>query len=91
MPSPAVRAAALFRRTFGLEPAAVASAPGRVNLIGEHVDYHGGHVLPVATTERTAVAVGHVPGRFRAVAEQSLAYLQVAPDDAGGGMLLVNR
>ncbi len=28
---------------------------------------------------------------FRAVAEQSLAYLQVAPDDAGGGMLLVNR
>ncbi|OGU03403.1 MAG: hypothetical protein A2085_08795, partial [Gemmatimonadetes bacterium GWC2_71_10] len=64
-----MRAAALFRRTFGLEPAAVASAPGRVNLIGEHVDYHGGHVLPVATTERTAVAVGHVPGRFRAVAE----------------------
>ncbi len=28
---------------------------------------------------------------FRAVAEQSLAYLQVAPDDAGGDMLLVNR
>jgi cell division protein FtsI (penicillin-binding protein 3) len=28
---------------------------------------------------------------FKAVAEQSLAYLQVAPDDAGGGMLLVGR
>jgi cell division protein FtsI (penicillin-binding protein 3) len=28
---------------------------------------------------------------FRAVAEQSLAYLQVAPDDVGGSMLLVNR
>lgn len=72
--SPAVRAAALFRRTFGVEPAAVASAPGRVNLIGEHVDYHGGHVLPVATGERTGVAVGHVPGRFRAIAEDAARY-----------------
>lgn len=67
--NPAARATALFRRSFDMEPFAVASAPGRVNLIGEHVDYHGGHVLPVATRERTAVAVGPGRGRLRAVSE----------------------
>jgi len=49
---------ALFRGTFGVAPRVVASAPGRVNLIGEHTDYNGGPVLPVATAERTSVAVG---------------------------------
>jgi galactokinase len=67
--NPVARAEALFRASFGADPARVASAPGRVNLIGEHVDYHGGHVLPVAIAERTAVAVGSLPGRFAAVSE----------------------
>ena len=48
----------LFRATFGAAPLVVASAPGRVNLIGEHTDYNGGPVLPVATSARTSVAVG---------------------------------
>jgi galactokinase len=67
--NPGARAVALFREHFGMDPAASASAPGRVNLIGEHIDYHGGHVLPVATAERTAVAVGPGRGRLRAVSE----------------------
>lgn len=52
------RAARLFERRFGVAPAVVASAPGRVNLIGEHTDYNGGDVLPMALGLRTAVAVG---------------------------------
>jgi len=51
-------ASALFRTTFGDAPHAAASAPGRVNLIGEHTDYNGGPVLPVASRARTFVAVG---------------------------------
>src|SRR5947207_6900823 len=49
---------ALFRATFGEAPRVVASAPGRVNLIGEHTDYNGGPVLPLATPARTSVVVG---------------------------------
>jgi galactokinase len=43
---------------FGDEPELVASAPGRINLIGEHTDYNGGFVLPCAVDRRVAVAVG---------------------------------
>ena len=49
-----------FRQQFGREPQVVASAPGRVNLIGEHTDYTGGFVLPCAIDRRIAVAVGSV-------------------------------
>jgi galactokinase len=51
-------ASALFRATFGVAPRAAASAPGRVNLIGEHTDYNGGPALPVALAARTTVVVG---------------------------------
>jgi galactokinase len=49
---------ALFVERFGREPDVVASAPGRVNLIGEHTDYNGGEVLPIAIARRTWVAGG---------------------------------
>jgi galactokinase len=45
-----------FARTRGRDPDVVWSAPGRVNLIGEHTDYNEGFVLPFAITRRTAVA-----------------------------------
>ena len=45
-----------FRERFGTAPR-VFSAPGRVNLIGEHTDYNDGFVLPMAIAERTYVAV----------------------------------
>lgn len=50
---------------MGREPAAVASAPGRVNLVGEHVDYAEGLVLPMAIDRRTAVAIAPAAGRSR--------------------------
>ena len=45
-----------FLATFGEEPDLVAAAPGRVNLIGEHIDYSEGFVLPFAIKDRTLVA-----------------------------------
>ena len=50
-------AARMLRERFAAEPAVVASAAGRVNLIGEHTDYNGGEVLPIAIARRTIVAV----------------------------------
>jgi galactokinase len=52
------RAARAYAERFGAEPELVASAPGRINLIGEHTDYNGGFVLPCAVGRRVAVAVG---------------------------------
>ena len=45
-----------FLETFGAEPDLVAAAPGRVNLIGEHIDYSEGFVLPFAIKDRTWAA-----------------------------------
>lgn len=38
----------LFAERFGCQPELLARAPGRVNLLGEHVDYNDGPVLPAA-------------------------------------------
>jgi len=53
--APDERVVASFRERFGGAPR-VFSAPGRVNLIGEHTDYNDGFVLPMAIAERTWVA-----------------------------------
>ncbi|KAG7395089.1 galactokinase [Phytophthora boehmeriae] len=47
-----------FTRRFGRPPTGVARAPGRVNLIGEHVDYEGYSVLPMAIQQSVYVAFG---------------------------------
>jgi galactokinase len=46
-----------FTAAFDRAPDGLWSAPGRVNLIGEHVDYNGGRCLPMALTRVTAAAV----------------------------------
>jgi len=56
------RAVAAFRDRFAAEPDGVWSAPGRVNLIGEHTDYNGGLCLPLALPHRTYVALGRTDG-----------------------------
>jgi galactokinase len=46
----------IYRERFGHIPAHIARAPGRVNLLGEHVDYNDGFVLPAAIDRATYVA-----------------------------------
>ena len=58
------RARGAYVEKFGGEPDVVASAPGRVNLIGEHTDYNGGFVLPCAINRRIAVAAGRNGGEM---------------------------
>ena len=66
-----------FSEFYGAEPAITTSAPGRVNLIGEHTDYNGGFVLPTAIPQRTRVELtpnssrrarvysGNIPNSFK--------------------------
>lgn len=46
---------ASYKSTFEIEPTHLFFAPGRINLIGEHTDYNGGHVFPAAITFGTYV------------------------------------
>jgi galactokinase len=57
---PSLQDAALsrFETVFGTKAKLAAFAPGRVNLIGEHTDYTGGFVLPMALEKKT-VMVGN--------------------------------
>ncbi len=59
-----MRVAALaesFRQAFDHQPDFVARAPGRINLIGEHTDYNGGFVLPVAIDRTVLIAARALP------------------------------
>ena len=51
------RTPASFADIFARAPEASASAPGRVNLLGEHTDYHEGYVLPTPIPQRTHATV----------------------------------
>jgi galactokinase len=57
------RALRAFRAQLGAEPRWSAAAPGRVNIIGEHTDYNGGFVLPMAIDCYTVAVAGPVAGR----------------------------
>jgi galactokinase len=57
----AQRVRSRFAEVFDGEPDGVWSAPGRVNLIGEHTDYNGGLALPIALPHRTYVALRSRP------------------------------
>lgn len=74
-------ATALFETMVGQAPAGVWSAPGRVNLIGEHTDYNEGFVLPFAIPHRTYAAVGiRDDGMIRVASTFADAPVEVALD-----------
>ncbi|MBM0744215.1 galactokinase [Phormidium sp. CLA17] len=50
-----------FQQIFNAAPEVEASAPGRVNLLGEHTDYNDGFVLPTAIPQHTIVSIGYSP------------------------------
>ena len=56
-PGSAGQVAQAFASRYGVVPDGVWSAPGRVNVIGEHTDYNAGTCLPMALPHRTFVAV----------------------------------
>ncbi len=79
-------AARLFHDTFGEEPQGVWSAPGRVNLIGEHTDYNGGLCLPIALPHRTYAALRRrADRRLRIVSAQGDGVVEIDLDDVGPG------
>jgi galactokinase len=64
-----------FREIFGDDPEIQESAPGRVNLIGEHTDYHHGFVLPTPIPQRTVVEL------TRRADRQVVAWTTISPDE----------
>jgi galactokinase len=78
---PAIRDAVLagFVEQFGGPASLVVRAPGRVNLMGEHTDYNGGFVLPMAIDRATWIALR--PRADRTVVLHSLNYHETASFD----------
>jgi len=54
----ALRTIDLFDEVFGYSCSHTTVAPGRVNLIGEHIDYNHGYVLPFGINKYTSVSIG---------------------------------
>jgi len=81
-----VPVAQAFSEAFGSEPSGVWSAPGRVNLMGEHTDYNAGLCLPIALPHRTYAAVRlRTDRRLRLRSLQSSAQYDLDLDDVRPG------
>ena len=76
---------ALFTATFDATPQGVWSAPGRVNLIGEHTDYTGGFVMPFAIEQRAYVAIRRRDDALVRGVARDRQPEQVALQDVGSG------
>ncbi|WIB32532.1 galactokinase [Curtobacterium sp. MCSS17_005] len=81
-----------FQQVYGYEPTVRYSAPGRVNLIGEHTDYNDGYVLPFAIDRRTTASIAQradrtirVASAFDATSEPvALSLDDLSPEAMGG-------
>src|SRR5690348_6485939 len=85
---PAGQAAASFKAAYGAEPQVFSWAPGRINLIGEHIDYAGGCVLPLALELGvTAAAAPGTDGRIRVFSDR---FVDAGIAEFEPGALLLN-
>lgn len=57
VPSLVSEAKDAFKSAFGGEPDIAVSAPGRVNIIGEHTDYNDGFVFPMVSVQHMTCSV----------------------------------
>ncbi|SDZ50982.1 galactokinase [Herbiconiux ginsengi] len=79
-----------FAARFGETPDSLWSAPGRVNLIGEHTDYNDGFVLPFAIDRRTVMALRKRDDRVIRIATSfapevvEIAIDDISPETVGG-------
>jgi len=62
-----------FNKTFGRPPRWLAAAPGRVNVIGEHIDYNDGFVLPMAIERYTVIAAAPATDQAKSIQLRSTA------------------
>jgi galactokinase len=75
-----------FAWRVGREPMVVTAAPGRVNVIGEHLDYNGGRCLPLALPHATYAALAPREDRVLSVTSRQLAETrEMALDDLRPG------
>jgi len=79
-----------FEKVYGRSPDICASAPGRVNLIGEHIDFSEGFVLPFAINDCTDVAIAKTNENVIKIASLqrgseviSVAISDISPDRTG--------
>ncbi|MGO8697734.1 MAG: galactokinase [Limisphaerales bacterium] len=77
------KVAAEFAKTYGRPPRWIAAAPGRVNVIGEHIDYNDGFVLPMAIEFYAVMAANRPPVsrdilQIRSTAEPEPAVIDVS-------------
>ena len=66
LPSLLDTAAQACQRVYGRAPQWHTVAPGRVNLMGDHTDYNGGWVLPIAI-DRENIHIGIMAGKLNGV------------------------
>jgi galactokinase len=79
------RAESIFCERFGSDPSWVTAAPGRVNIIGEHIDYNDGFVLPMTIQRYACIAAGPAanpsPGRLCSIYSETLDELVAVETD----------
>lgn len=89
----------IFVDTFKKGPVAMAFAPGRINIIGEHTDYNGGFVFPAAIDKGIvcAVAQNELGNNCRVLARDPNEYFafsltpDIIPVKIGGGARIIKH